>query len=461
MLPLVAVLAVLLGLTAVVEPAVAKPAPSLSKLRTELRAGRFGRTHGSASVCTATVHGRPLDLLCTARVVTAAKGSTLPMVTAGPTGYGPADLARAFDLPANTIGSTNTVAIVGIGAYPNLESDLATYRSRFGLPPCTTANGCLKVVNYHGGPPLKPKPSLADVEEDYAVETALDVQMASAGCPTCKIDMVQIPMNLSKLAAATTGGLPAPLARDFGTAVKEAVKLGASAVSMSYGLPNGGQARALQQGAPATALHHPGVAILASSGDSGYTAQQTYPAEVRWVTSVGGVSLTTTNGGATYSTSAWGSMFTPSGSTSPEWVGAGSGCVTSQPAAVGQSTAAAADCNDHRAVADVSADADPLTGVAVYDSYRPYSGGPGGYLVVGGTSASSPWLGGLYARAGTSGVDGPNTMYSAPAGAITDVVGGSNSQDGTCSPYAAAVCNGVPGWDGPTGVGVPNGLGAF
>jgi subtilase family serine protease len=217
----------------------------------------------------------------------------------------------------------------------------------------------------------------------------------------------------------------------------------------------------LQQGAPATALHHPGVAILASSGDSGYTAQQTFPAEVRWVTSVGGVNLTTNDGGQTYSTSAWGSMFTSSGSTTPQWVGAGSGCVTGLPAAVGQPAAVAANCNNHRAVADVSADADPLTGVAVYDSYWPYSGGPGGYLVVGGTSASSPWLAGLYARAGTSGVDGPNTMYAAPAGSITDVVGGSNSPDGTCSPYPAAVCNGVAGWDGPTGVGVPNGLGAF
>ncbi len=133
-------------------------------------------------------------------------------------------------------------------------------------------------------------------------------------------------------------------------------------------------------------------------------------------------------------------------------------------AAQGQPTAVAAICGGHRAVADACADADPLTGVAVYDTYTPNSGSGGGWTVVGGSSAASLYLAGLYARVGNlTTVDGPNTLYAAPAGALTDVTGGSNAQGGAadCKTYSAALCTGAPGWDGVTGLGVPNGLGAF
>ncbi|MGH9059884.1 MAG: hypothetical protein ACRDZY_10270, partial [Acidimicrobiales bacterium] len=100
---------------------------------------------------------------------------------------------------------------------------------------------------------------------------------------------------------------------------------------------------------------------------------------------------------------------------------------------------------------------------AIYRGYAP-AGGKAGWLVAGGTSAASPFVAGLYARGGRlSGVDGPNTLYHAPAGSITDISAGSNAQQGAagCAPFKAAVCSAAPGWDGPTGLGVPSGLGAF
>jgi subtilase family serine protease len=453
------VLAIAAALTAIAPAATAAPTPNAAAA---LRTGTLAQTHGVVNGCQVVIGHRSVNLGCQHNLITAGLGSTTPMATTTPTGYGPAELARAFNLPAAG-GSTNNVTIVGVGAYPNLEADLTHYRSQYGLPACTAANGCLKIVDYHGGPPLAPNASLASVEESYATETALDVQMASAACPTCTITMVQIPMNLLELLLAATLGLPGALATDFGTAVNEAVSLGAKAVSMSYGLPTGLQGGLLGTGAPAQALHHPGVAIVASSGDNGYTgSSQIWPQELPWVTSAGGITLTSGDGGQTFTKSAWGGQFTSSDGTT-KWVGAGSGCALDLPAAVGQPAAVAANCNGHRAVSDVSADADPHTGVAVYDTYTPDSGTGGGWLVVGGTSAASPYLAGLYARAGTTGVNGPNTMYSAPAGSIEDVAGGSNSQNGAadCTQFTAATCTGVTGWDGPTGVGVPNGLGAF
>lgn len=433
------------------------------RVAAQLRAGTLSTGHAVTNRCLAPVGDKLVRLGCQSLVVTQSKTSSTPMTTAVPAGYGPAELESAFSLPAASVGAHNAVTIIAVGAYPKLESDLATYRAQYGLPACTTANGCLKIVDYHGGAPVTPDSSLASVEESYATETALDVDMASAGCPTCKINVVQIPMNLVKLLNAATLQMPGQLADDFGTAVNEAVALHSSAVSISYGLPTGLQADYVGTGSPAKALHHPGTAIVASSGDSGYTgSRQLWPQELPWVTSAGGVTLKHTNGN--YTMSAWGGVFTAKGSSTSKWAGAGSGCALDLPAAVGQPAAVSAHCSGHRAASDVSADADPYTGVAVYDTYTPNSGSGGGWLVVGGTSAAAPFLAGLYARAGhLSAVDGPNTMYSAPAGTITDVVGGTNAQNGSsaCGQFGTAVCTGVAGWDGPTGVGVPKGLGAF
>jgi hypothetical protein len=448
------------GLTGMAGPAMAVPPDSAAAAVSQaLRNGTLGDSHTLDDPCGGVVQGHQVDLGCLARVVTQDRTSASPLTTPAPAGFSPAELAHVFGLPDPATGANGMVTIVGIGSYPALEADLGTYRSQFGLPPCTTANGCLKVSDYHGGPPLAPDKDLASVEESYATETALDLDLASAACPGCRLSMVQIPMDVTRLLGAVLLQQPGPLADDFGTAVKYAAGLGSSAVSMSYGIPTGLQGGYLGTGAPAVALHHPGMAVLAASGDRGYLGgAQLWPQELPWVTSVGGTSLTGANG--TFTQHAWGGLFTPTGEQQQRWVGAGSGCALDLGPAQGQPAAVTANCNGHRAGSDVSAVADPLTGVAVYRSYAP-AGGRAGWLVAGGTSAAAPFVAGLYARGGRlSGVDGPNTLYRAPAGSITDITAGSNAQQG-CAPFKAAVCTSAPGWDGPTGLGVPSGLGAF
>src|SRR5215510_8042354 len=123
---------------------------------------------------------------CKARVRTDAQNKITPF--AAPKGLGPADLTSAYKLdPAKT--STATIAIVDAFNYPNAESDLATYRSQFGLPPCTKANGCFKVINQTGG--TSPLPGNSPPGDDWTVEAALDLDLASAACPTCKLVLVE------------------------------------------------------------------------------------------------------------------------------------------------------------------------------------------------------------------------------------------------------------------------------
>jgi subtilase family serine protease len=421
-------------------------------LAAAVRSGTVADQFGVQHSCSISYQGKQLDLGCDLQTVTTAPWSAALAVNDTPQGYGPADLAQAYGLPANVSGPQNTVTIVGVGAYPNLESDLAKYRSSYGLPACTTTNGCLSITDYHGGAPLQP--SEPQIEETYAEETALDVDMASASCPSCKISMVQIPFDIGKLLEASLFGDSVPLADDFGTAVNQAVGKGTSSVSMSYGLPSGSHGAELATGAAAQALDHPGVAIVASSGDKGFTGNtQLWPSLVPTVTAAGGITLTKSGSG--YAQTAWGAVHKGT------FDGPGSGCSNDSGPAVGQPDSVAAYCGGHRAVADVSADADPATGVSVYDTWNPDGNGPSGWVVVGGTSAASPYIAGLYARAGNlSGVHGPNTLYAATGG-IHDVTTGSNSQSGNCGSLPQATCVAGPGWDGPTGVGTPQGLSAF
>jgi hypothetical protein len=406
-------------------------APTGGQLAAQLRAGTLLATHGTRPLCTGA-------LRCDARVVTATRGSARPLSTGTPAGYGPADLARAYDLPPAPVGARGTVAIIDQGAYPDLAADLATYRHQYGLPACTTRTGCLRIVDYHGGRPLAPDPTAdgRQAEEDLAGETSLDVDMASAACPYCRILEIQVPLDLDKTEDAT--------AADFGVATDTAARLGAAAVSISYSFT---PTAYLTGGPPSRDMVHPGMAITASSGDAGYTGTRTgWPHIQPTVTSVGGTSLYDDGG-----------RFTEAA-----WDGAGSGCHATLPPAVGQPASVAANCGGHRTSADVAAVADPATGPAVYTTYAPYSHQPVGWTVEGGTSASSPYVGGLYARAGRLPlVLGPNTVYRAPSRALHDVTAGGNDEGngGTCPTYA--LCNAGPGWDGPTGVGTPRGLTAF
>src|ERR687887_244969 len=252
----------------------------------------------------------------------------------GPSGYGPADLQSAYKLPSSTAGSGQTVAIVDAFDDPTAESDLAQYRSFYGLPPCTTANGCSRKVNQTGGTLPMPAPS-----PDWALEISLDLDMVSAVCPNCHILLVEANTNLSS---------------DLYVAEDTAARLGANAISNSWG-----GAEYSGQTADDAHFNHPGAAITASSGDSGYGVS--YPAASRFLTAVGGTSLTRNS-----STRGW---------TETAWSGAGSGCSRYDAKPSWQTDTG---CS-RRTVADVSAGAPPQTRGAGVFSRPPVSwGGRGG-----------------------------------------------------------------------------------
>ncbi|MBA3811048.1 MAG: S53 family peptidase, partial [Caulobacteraceae bacterium] len=319
-------------------------------------------------------------------------------------GYGPADLRSAYNVTGS--GSSGTiVAIVDAFGYKKAESDLAVYRSTYGLPACTTANGCFTKYNQKGR-----KKNYPPDNTGWAQETALDLDMASAMCPGCTIILVEGNSN-------TFGNLAA--------AVNTAATKGAHVISNSYG---GGESGSTTY---EPSYNHPGVAVTASTGDSGYGPQ--FPATSNHVVAVGGTRLVT--GGDAR------------GWTETVWPGTGSGCSIFYAKPAWQTDPSCA----LRMEADVSAVADPATGVAVYG---PTGGGGSGWLVFGGTSVSAPLVGGVY---GVNG--GPVTYGSDPyshTSALYDVTSGSN---GTCPFFYW--CNAVVGYDGPTGLGTPNGVTAF
>jgi subtilase family serine protease len=365
--------------------------------------GPSGRNH--EAVCAPQPAGYAS---CDAKVVTNGKGA--PLATAGPRGYWPADLQRAYSLPSATAGTGQTIAIVDAYDAPSAESDLAVYRSQFGLSPCTTANGCFRKVNQNGGT------SYPKRNAGWAQETSLDLDMASAICPKCKILLVE----------ATNNSLV-----NLGTAVNRAALMGANTISNSYGSLEFSSEATYEQ----SYYNHPGAAITVSSGDSGYGAE--FPAASRYVTAVGGTTLS-------YDVAAQARI------SETAWSGAGSGCSRYITKPAWQSDAG---CS-RRTVADVSAVANPATGVAVYDSY-PYQG-TSGWMVFGGTSVSAPIIAGVYALAGNSSSLSYGSYPYSHSGSLLDITSGSN---GSCG--GSYLCTAGSGYDGPTGLGVPAGSGAF
>jgi hypothetical protein len=359
-------------------------------------------------VCTNTAPG---EAACHSWVrVNATTGQIQPLVT--PSGFGPVDLRSAYNLPS-TGGTGMTIAIVDAFDDPNAESDLAVYRSNFGLPACTTANGCFKKVGQTGSTTALPRANAS-----WAEEISLDLDMASAVCPNCKILLVEAN-------SATTSSL--------GAAVNTAVSLGANVVSNSYG---GGES-STDPSTTNSFYNHPGVLITASSGDNGFGVE--YPAAATTVLAVGGTHLVRDSSARGWSESAWGN-----GASSSTNGGAGSGCSTVETKPSWQTDTGCA----RRTVADVSAVADPNTGVAVYDTYG--LGAQGGWLVFGGTSVASPVVASIFALTGHASAT-PQYPY-ANTSQFYDAVGGSNA--GSCSP--TYLCTAVAGYDGPTGIGSPN-----
>lgn len=335
----------------------------------------------------------------------ASNGQAKPAATGSPSGLNPADIQSAYKL-SGLNASGRTVAIVDAYNDPTAESDLATYRSTFGLPACTTANGCFRKVSQTGS-----TTSLPATDAGWATEISLDLDMVSATCPTCHILLVE----------AKTSSFS-----NLGTGVNYAAsQAGVDSISNSYGGGDSSQT---------SAYNHPGIAIVASSGDGGYGVES--PASFPDVIGVGGTSLTRSSNARGWTESAWS--------------GAGSGCstVNAKPSWQTSVTQCSGD-----AVADVSAVADPATGVSVYDT-TPYQGSSG-WQVYGGTSAASPIIASVYTLSGnTSGY--PASYTWAHTSGLFDVTSGSN---GSCSP--SLWCHAGTGWDGPTGLGTPNGTSAF
>jgi subtilase family serine protease len=333
---------------------------------------------------------------CMSQLMVAANGKAVAIAT--PSGYGPADIQSAYNLPSS---GGATVAIVDAFDDPNAAPDLNTYRSTYGLPPCTSGNGCFTKVNQRGGA----TPPAADAA--WALEISLDLDMVSAACPGCHILLVEADSNSFA---------------DLATAVNYAATQDVVAISNSYG---GSDQRQL------AAYNHKGIAITASSGDNGYGVSS--PASFRTVIGVGGTSLHPAANARGWRETAWS--------------GAGSGCSTlnSKPAWQTSATHCAG-----KAIADVSAVADPSTGVAVYDTYQ-----EPGWLIVGGTSASSPIIASVYARGGHL-ANYPAAYTWGHTSHLYDVKSGSN---GGCP--TSVWCHAGAGWDGPTGLGTPRGLAAF
>jgi subtilase family serine protease len=343
---------------------------------------------------------------CHAHVVTDARGEEMNgQVTpnAVPSGYGPNDLKSAYNITTN---GTTTIAIVDAQGYPNAEADLAVYRSQYGLPACTTANGCFKKVNQTGVQGSYPT---TDVGWDQ--EQALDLDMASAMCPGCKIVLVQ-----------ATSASYANLAQAVRTA---AAMPGVTVISNSYG---GSEAGTTSYEA---SYNQPGKAVTVSTGDSGYGVQ--FPASSPHVIAVGGTNLVRASNARGWSETAWTS--------------GGSGCSTVYAKPSFQTDAL---CT-MRVEADVSAVGDPNTGVAVYG---PTTRRASGWMVFGGTSVSAPLIGGIYGVTGHTPT-GAASIYANKA-SLNDVTSGSN---GTCG--GTYFCTAGVGYDGPTGNGTPNGTAPF
>lgn len=375
--------------------------------------GNQGTFH--KAVCS-RVHG-PDEARCHAQVRTDASGTELdgrggravPAVTpnAVPSGFGPADLRSAYVVTAS--GSSSTiVAIVDAYGYPNAESDLAVYRAQYGLPACTSANGCFIKINQTGGT------NYPRTNTGWDQEQALDLDMASAMCPNCKIMLVQ----------SSTASLA-----NLATAVNTAVSRGALVVSNSYG---GGETGSSTY---ASAYDHPGRAITVSTGDTGYGIA--FPATAPGVIAVGGTTLSRASNGRGWNETAWSS--------------GGSGCSAIYAKPVWQNDAGLCAT---RMEADIAAVADPATGVAVYG---PNSQGKGTWLVFGGTSVSAPLIGGIYGAIGIGPVNAAQKIWaSRGTAALNDITVGTN---GACG--GTYFCTAGAGYDGPTGNGTPSGSGAF
>jgi alpha-tubulin suppressor-like RCC1 family protein len=334
-------------------------------------------------------------------------------------GYDPQDLQSAYDIPT-TGGAGETIAIVDAYGFQEAEQSLAVYRERYGLPPCTTANGCFRKVNQKG------QESDYPVENGWNSEQALDIEMVSAACPECHILLVQ----------ADTASETA-----LGAAENTAVKLGAIEVSNSWSSPEQECNLTKCEKYEEEYFEHPGVMLFFAGGDNAYdnyyegADSPDYPASLPSVVAVGGTVLYRADNARGWSEEPW---YEPS-----DRDGGGSGC-SRFPKPSWQTDPGCAG----RMTVDVAADGACESPMSVY---------AGKWELICGTSASSPLVAGIEAHAEeyVRSLPGAEAFYEAVSG-LNDVTTGVN---GKCSdaPEVAYFCRAEEGYDGPTGNGTPEG----
>ncbi len=358
-------------------------------------------------------------------------GATCSAIASGGStiqGYYPCMLQSAYNLDV-AAGTGQTIAVVDAYDDPNAEADLGVYRSTFGLSACTTANGCFRKVAQNGSA------TYPTANSGWAGEESLDLDMVSAVCPNCHIILVE---------ANSSGN------SDLYIAENEAVTLGATEISNSWsGDEYAGET------SDDTYFNHPGVPITAASGDNGYSndegkAAPQYPAASPYVTAVGGTSLNPAANTRGWTEVVWNEFAIGAGAT-------GSGCSIYEAKPTWQHDTG---CTT-RVYNDVAANGDPQTGVAVYDTYN-----SGGWGEVGGTSEATPIVAGMYALAGNGAtIDNGSYPYLNPQH-LNDVTSGDNvtgdpSGPVSCPTGQAYVCTAGVGYDGPSGMGTPDGTGGM
>jgi subtilase family serine protease len=361
------------------------------------------------------------SVVCNSHVVVGPNGR--PVTGGQPTGYGPNQFLGAYGLGSGAVASKSVIAIVDAYDQPNITKDLSTYSKQYGLiqlgscavSTATAALPCFQKVGQNGGV------RYPATNAGWALEISLDVETAHAVCQNCSIVLVEANSNSYA---------------DLFSAFDTAVGLGANVISNSYGSAEFSTETGYD-------FHfsnavNSGAAVTFSSGDGGYGTE--YPAASPFVTAVGGTTLKLDSANNWLSESAW--------------KGAGSGCSAFEAQSAFQASLGLSGCSG-RMVADVSADADPSTGASVYDSIN--FQGQSGWFKVGGTSLASPIIAASYALANNASTISPANQYLySHISFLRDILSGTN---GTCS--VSFLCNSGAGFDGPTGLGTPLGLGAF
>jgi len=374
------------------------------------------RPDGFRAACAAA---RPGHLRCFAlyRPQTAVNEAIAGGVASRPFGWTARQLEQAYRLPVSQL-SDQTVAISIAFNTPRLAQYLAKYRQTFGLPPCTVASGCFRVVNQNGNPNPKKLPH-SGVDSGWDLEVTLDVSMVSAACPHCKILVVEANNTTYRSLARTDD---------------TAARLGAEVISNSYGGRENGFAQAF-----APDYDHPGHTIVVAAGDLGFTAAN-FPANLSTVTAVGGTELARARNARGWRERTWLDPFAGA---------SGSGC-----SVYVRKPAWQHDPNcPGRTVADVS---------AVASDIPIYNKAYGGWITVEGTSVAAPLVAGIYGLAGNASVIPLGYAYSHRR-SLFDITKGSNSlfypSKLTCgNDY---LCVARKGYDAPTGLGTPDGTGAF